>query len=739
MGTIPSVFAPGRAEQPIRGSSGAIYVPSSFGVDGTTFGPDFDPAQVIQGDRYRCLDYAHRFALNTQHDHKTFDWQGRLIRSGKPALREGAIGSSYPAFYVPLDQRRPSTPYRLAPLIIASFTGLLYGFGHAPKIEAEGDPETSDFVQALREAADLGSVMIRARDTGGGVGTVMLSWRFFEGTPRVQVHNGKCCVVHVWADQEALVPEHVSEIKMVAKDEVNAKGKRERVWYWQRRDWTLLADVVFVDQPIGKDAPKEWIVDDERTVVHGDGFAHVVWIPNLPDDDEATRIDGKPDCEGLWEPLNSLDALNSVVNKGSLLNLDPTLVLAVDPEIAKRGVRKGSENALTVGIGGAATYLELAGTSIAAGNAQIQRERGQILEVAQCVIPDPNAVAAAGTSGTALRLLYQPMTGKNDLLRTQYGKSEVRLLEQMIQSGRRLLPVVDEETGIAVYAVEVERDPETGEELETPVEYFLALPDKVTEEEVRGLDGAPTGEKQTVRTPRKLGPSEKLKITWPDYFPLTEGEKQAKGTTLLTATGGKPISSQRSAVEEWATATGRDPVREWARVCEEAAAKQRAEQGMFLGTGANEMVNEGTPPLPVLPVPSDAQPQLGEDEVRLPQPGDPEPEEEKPTTAEDVPPAAQDVQVSTAYVLNGAQIASAMAIVAGVVAGELPRPSGVAMLRILFNLHAEQAEEIMGPAGTPVPTTPNPVGEGDATPPAPAPGAPVGEPASAGPPLPLTT
>jgi len=49
--------------------------------------------------------------------------------------------------------------------------------------------------------------------------------------------------------------------------------------------------------------------------------------------------------------------------------------------------------------------------------------------------------------------------------------------------------------------------------------------------------------------------------------------------------------------------------------------------------------------------------------------------------------------------LNGAQVQAATAIVMSVEAGELPRDSGVAQLKILFNLSGEQAEEMMGSAG----------------------------------------
>jgi hypothetical protein len=78
----------------------------------------------------------------------------------------------------------------------------------------------------------------------------------------------------------------------------------------------------------------------------------------------------------------------------------------------------------------------------------------------------------------------------------------------------------------------------------------------------------------------------------------------------------------------------------------------------------------------------------------------------------------QSIQVTESAVLNGAQISSAKDIVLAVVAGQLPRDAGVAMLQVFFNLTPEKAEQIMGSAGTKTPTTPNPVA-GQAPKPAP--------------------
>ena len=92
-----------------------------------------------------------------------------------------------------------------------------------------------------------------------------------------------------------------------------------------------------------------------------------------------------------------------------------------------------------------------------------------------------------------------------------------------------------------------------------------------------------------------------------------------------------------------------------------------------------------------------------------------------------VPPApdapgidAAQLEAVPDFVLNGAQITAATAIVLSVAAGAIPRDSGLGQIEILFNLTRKQAEQIMGSAGTDTPTTPNPRPGGAA----PAPGEP---------------
>lgn len=596
---------PPRAEPVLRGNKGTIYAVSSFGVEGTTFGPDFQPGEHFDGDRYRELDFRHQFPRCTRHDGKVYDFQGRLIRSGSYATTQPFIGSSMAADYVSLDQRRPSNPYRLARLMVRSFTSLVFGEGRFPALVSD-DPDTAEFAEALKKAAEAEVRFVQARNIGGGVGTVGVSWRFWEGLPRLRIHNGKNLIAHSWIDRESYEVEHVTEITQVTRVEWDPEKKqRVRNFYWHRRDWTPTADVGFVDCMPDKEGHLEWVIDEDETFFHDDGFPHFVWIRNGADDDDGSNEDGECDFEGLFESLDSIDVLSSVLSSGTVRNLDPTLILGLDAMTEKKaqnGLKKGSGNALNVGPQGTAKYLELSGTAATTGLELRDRDRAMILESAQCVVPSTAELTAAGTSSVAQKMLFAPMLSATSVHRTQYGMGFVRVFEQMIKSARRRYPEVDEETGAPSYAVVLEHDQpeeEGGEpvEREQPVDFYLDLPPKVVSEPVIDPETQqPTGEQTT--TTKELNPGRgKLRVEWPPYFEATAQDLQQKAGAIAQAAGGKPCMSQQTATELIAREVGIDEAKEWERVTAEAQTAAKTEQGMFAGgTGGAVGSRDELPP-----------------------------------------------------------------------------------------------------------------------------------------------
>jgi hypothetical protein len=532
---------------------------------------------LLMGDRFIEMERRFSYYECTQHDRKFFDFDGRPVN---PRTMQPLMGSER-AHWVPLRMRRPSTPVRLGKVIVDSFTNLLFGENRFPLVTVEGDAQTEDWLQTAVTLAKLPLKMIQARNYGGACGSVGMSWCFRDGRPHFEVHNAKNLFVHRWTDRMELIPEEVSELYLFSKVKWDGKGFN-KLWYWFRRSWTPTADIIFKEVVYDQTKEPEWEVDEEKSTYHEDGFCHLHWIQNLPCEDQ----DGLPDFDGLYENFDQVDTLMSVITKGAILNLDPTLVLKVDPDLVNRmGVKKGSDNSLSVGEGGGAEYMELNGASLTAGLELVKELRRYIFETAQVVVPDPHEVAAQGVSSVAIKAMFGPMLAKADILREQYGTAVERMLNNMEVVAR------DKTQQTMMMQVPVQQiDPLTGQPetvmTEEPVQFQIILPPKVESRPlVDPLTGQDSGEDNTVQTPRTLGPGGELALKWPPYFPPTPQDQSQLVQALTTATGGKAFISQETATEVCAKAFNQDPSEEWEKVQAEAKQDQANQAMMTPGTG----------------------------------------------------------------------------------------------------------------------------------------------------------
>jgi hypothetical protein len=526
-------------------ADGSVRVGSSFGLDNTTF-DDFKARSFINSARVQMLGRRESYFRCTNHDFKMYDFDGRVIAPGPPTSQP-LLSAEAASYYVPLKLRRPSAPYRLARVIVNSFTSLLFGHGRWPKIRVHGDHRSEDFVRELAKQAKLRTLMIRLRNMGGSVGTAGLSWCYYEGVPKVLAHNGKHLHVHEWEDRALLIPKHVSEVYIYPVDEYDpTKRAFIQKMYWYRRDWTQDADIEFAPCEYKADQDPHWTV--KNAVEHNDGECHLIWIQNLPEDD-GTSIDGQSDYAESYESFDSLDMLKSVVVRGATLNLDPTLIMKMDPDLVSRtGLKKGSDNSLMVGETGDAHYMELQGTSINVGLQLVEKMRDAVLEATQCVIPDPDAVAGSGTSSLALKVRYEPMLAKCEILREQYGDAITRLLTQMLR-------VAQTRTN----TTHTEVDEETGEE--TEVQLAIKLPPRVQTDIV---DGKPV----STSVEREPGESTDIDLDWPAFFNPTPTDQQAQATTIGAAVV-QGIMSKKTGVEELSAIFNLDPFKEQARIDEQ--------------------------------------------------------------------------------------------------------------------------------------------------------------------------
>lgn len=425
---------------------------------------------------YRCQQY----------DARRVDWDGRETTT--PVEHEAIASAGFipPGFYdaggqmLPLKFRRPTAPYNLIKVIVDRFTGLLFSARRHPQIRVDGDSMTEDFAQAMVETARLWPAMIQARTFGGATGTVAVGFEFQAGRPTIEVHDPR------WLRPEfvdrATMELSALEKRFMFPQEVNVDGEWVQQWYWYRRLIDREHDILWKPVPVGEGDEPEWDNPElvESAVEHGLGFVPVQWIQNLPVTDD---IDGDPDCHGIFDIVESIDALISQANRGTIANCDPTVVI-VSPD-SMQEVAKGSNNAIKL-TAGSAQYMELSGSGPKAARELAEEFRAKALEVAQCVLEHPEV---AQRTATEIERMYSSMIAKADVLREQYGERGVRpLVEKMLKAAR-----------IKTRPVQVPGGVERGE---------LSLPMRT----VTDASGVMR------RVPRQLGPGGAVHLQWPGYF-----------------------------------------------------------------------------------------------------------------------------------------------------------------------------------------------------------------------------
>ena len=496
-----------------------------------------------------------------QYDARRVDWDGSERVAHLDAETIASAGFIPPGFYdagaqFPIKFRRPSTPYHLRKVIVDRFTGLLFSDRKHPAIRIEGDPASEDYVRTLAEVSRLWPAMILARTYGGAMGTTVLGFQFVDGKPVVEVHDPRWCYPE-FEDRHALKLAKLEKRYMFPIDERDPEtGNWVQRPYWYRREITTEKDILYKPVPVEDGEAPEWEI--EREVNHNFGFCPAVWVQNSPVQDD---IDGDPDCLGIDDLCDQIDALLSQATMGVLANCDPTLKIITDADLD--GIKKGSRNAIKLPQGSSADYMEMSGAGPKAALDLADRLRALALEVAQCVLDNPNATMKTATE---VERSYASMLARADVFREQYGERGVKpLLEMMVK---------------AVQSLSKPRS--VGGQI---VRQMIELPPRMTAQE----DGT------VARTARELGPGGVLNLNWGPYFaPTLEDAVKAAQSAVAAKSGGLLDTEHAVAfvapyfmVEDSATLTR--------KVKAEAAESQAQMEQMSMGM----MDGGGIPPEPM--------------------------------------------------------------------------------------------------------------------------------------------
>ena len=457
------------------------------------------------------LDALWQWYCVKRYDGRKLDWNGDQIADEietETISSQGFVPSGFQRAGgdIPIKYRKPSAPYALARVVVNRFTGLLFSEGKQPKIVVEGDAQTEDWINAALEYANIWALMNLSRQYGGAIGSMAMGFQYIDARPVIEVHDPRWC-------EPTFVSRGSFELKRFEKrylfpvDEKDEETQEVGTeWYWYRRVIDQQTDTLWEPVPVQDGDEPVWDELPHESVRHGFGFVPVVWVQNKPIQDAP---DGAPDCEGIFDAIETIDKLVAQSVKGTLANADPTPVVTTDSSLPS--LRKGSDEAVKLNAGDSLTYLEMSGSGTKAAMDLAKEIRSLALEVVQCVLDHPESPSAVPKTATEIDRVYSSMLECAGTLRNQYGHVCLKqLAEKMIRAARILARGIVGPDGI-------NRIQE------------IKLPPRIVKHE--GENGQP----ETVESiPRQLGDGDSIVVVrWPPFFRPTLTDIQ----TMVAALG----------------------------------------------------------------------------------------------------------------------------------------------------------------------------------------------------------
>jgi hypothetical protein len=495
-----------------------------------------------------------------QYEHCKVDWNGKEnvddmaseVISTQGYIPPGFVDMGKQGSALPLKFRRPSAPYALIKVIVDRFTGLLFSENQHPEIKVDGDPLTEDWLRAVAEVTRIWQVFIQARAYGGGAGTAVVGFQFINGKPHIEVHDPRWMTPE-FTEHGSTTLLSVEKRYMYPKElRDEATGRWETKSFWYRRIIDEQSDVLFEPAEVGNGEEPEWV--EAKRVDHAFGFCPVVWVQNQPAQDSE---DGDPDCPpAVYENARAIDALVSQANRAILANCDPQLVLTTKAEMAS--VALSGDQALRVPDGDA-KFLEVQATGPKAAMEMAGELKNNCLEMASCVLEDPDNSSGAQKTATAVERNYQAMWAKTDVLREQYGtKGVVPLLEMMYRAAVALgqpkpipqelpqeqppeiapVPVAGQEPGAELHGDVNPGSPETMGGQAAPSEELDGVVSQRPTTVRQSVVLPPHRDENGNETEREPGDGGTISLKWPGYTQPTLDDVTKAVTAAVAALAG---------------------------------------------------------------------------------------------------------------------------------------------------------------------------------------------------------
>ena len=619
-------------------------------------GPGLSPRQMVLNrywSYYRCENYSMR---------KT-DWNGQPVADHLEHEVIATAGFIPAGFYdaggamLPIKYRRPTSPYFISKIIVNRFTGLLFGQSRHPQVVVEGDPETEAFLNAIVKAGRLWAQCHKARTFGGAQGSAAFSFQIVDGVPQFEPHDPRWCTP-TFEDRFALKLSQLEKRYTYPEERRNHEGHWETVWFWYRRVITKTTDTLWprvLVKPEHRTQEPDWDRADHTEIAHDLGVCPAVWIQNVSVDDD---IDGDPDCHGIFDLIESIDALTSQAQRGVIANSDPTLHISTDEEVDSN-LQKGNNNAIRTEKGGGLSYLEISGAGPRACIELAKELRERAFETTAYVAD--SVTQGALLTATEVMARVSRMHEQVDTLREQYGELGIkRLLDIALLACRK--------------AVALDPVSNTIGQLKLPPHY-----------EMNEYD-------EQVEVPYKLGAGGYLELKWPKHMlpTLEDITKASSAASSALQAGALDLRTVVMFLKEYYPIEDVDQL----VASIEKAAKDKAEQAnsMMGWPPQEDMGQDAEQPA------QDAEQPVEEAPVEEAPVEEAAPAEAAPAASEEAAPAAPEEEAAP---YTGILVKNARDIAVDVNTKVITASQGLAILRAFYPLMTdEQARAIIGPVGT---------------------------------------
>lgn len=534
--------------------------------------------QLDETPRARAIEQRWLYYTNRQNDHCEVDWEGYKREPGLSYTEQRQRAFGYVAATpesIPFGHRRPTCPTMICGQVVDTYTSLLLGEGRQPAVRVVGDDDSTELLEALLEASESWDSLAEARTIAGATGAAAVVPEVIDGEPCVRVLRPDRLYVE-WADRRDWIPKVVIEQKLVAVEHLDEQtGRVGTVQVWRTRAWDEEYAYVFQDIAHRGDVP-----DDERDqgreddielaqppIRHGAGRCPVIWAPNTKDSESPI---GEPDCAPVYEQIDQLDRLQSMIVRGAKANVDPTLVIKDRWSMLARWPTrsKGYGQKIEVSEVGDASLLEIDGKSIEMAWLTFYKVWRQV-DLRTGVITIDAENAGSYQSGVALQMLWRTQNTRAGLRRNPLGKVIVQLCEVWLSLVR-------------FHGTKLDGDEGEG----------IALPPRENETEADKTD----------LVKHEPGPGGAVTLNWPRFHEATPSDLDVTARALSMATGGKPVLSQESAVAHMVNLaqTDTDVATELARINGETDARIAAfDQAMapdVEGLAVGELLDSGAEP-----------------------------------------------------------------------------------------------------------------------------------------------